>query len=121
MICAERQSTVVATVHITYKLVVVSRELALLIEVVVTCRSSVAVVTTCITERRNEESVVGEDRLTVLVHQTSEVRTLAIYLRWSSVPSLNDRAVLLLRLGAQKLPITTKFIVRRDYDESTAL
>ncbi|MBQ5689871.1 MAG: 50S ribosomal protein L16, partial [Alistipes sp.] len=26
-----------------------------------------------------------------------------------------------LRLGAQKLPITTKFIVRRDYDESTAL
>ena len=26
-----------------------------------------------------------------------------------------------LRLGAQKLPITTKFIVRRDYDEATAL
>lgn len=26
-----------------------------------------------------------------------------------------------LRLGAQKLPITTKFIVRRDYDESLAL
>ena len=26
-----------------------------------------------------------------------------------------------LRLGAQKLPITTKFIVRRDYDESKAL
>jgi len=23
-----------------------------------------------------------------------------------------------LRLGAQKLPITTKFIVRRDFDES---
>lgn len=26
-----------------------------------------------------------------------------------------------LRLGAQKLPITTKFIVRRDYDEASAL
>ncbi|MBQ0080907.1 MAG: 50S ribosomal protein L16 [Alistipes sp.] len=26
-----------------------------------------------------------------------------------------------LRLGAQKLPITTKFIVRRDYDESSVL
>ena len=26
-----------------------------------------------------------------------------------------------LRLGAQKLPITTKFIVRRDYDEASSL
>ena len=95
VVWAECHSTVVATIHVTYELIIVSRELALLIEVVVASRSSVAVVTTCIAESRNEEAVVGQNRLTILVYKTSEVLALAIYFRRSTFPSLSDRAVFL--------------------------
>ena len=93
LVIAECHSTVVATVDILHELIVVSRELTLLIEVVVASRCSIAIITTCIAESRHEESVVGEDRLTILVYKTCQVLTLAINCRWSSLPSLSNSAI----------------------------